>query len=94
MNTAYPELTGNDESVKSAGLFLAGPTVRHRVKDDTFIFCFVYKYRARFPVIAKSIAERLGRNHKGLADWRTHSMFMDELAPSAACACSGKKKSM
>merc|ERR1711871_710233 len=89
--TDYPALTGNDEAVRTPGLFLVGPSVRHRVKDNVFIFCFIYKYRARFPVVARAIAERLGRNHKGLQDWRTHSMFMDELAPSAACACTGNK---
>jgi putative flavoprotein involved in K+ transport len=91
-HTNYPTLTGNDEAVKTPGLFLVGPSVRHRVKEDIFIFCFIYKYRARFPVVARAIAERLGRNHKGLQDWRAHSMFMDELAPSAACACSGSKQ--
>jgi hypothetical protein len=49
------------------------------------------RFRARFPVVAQTIAERLGRNHKALADWDNHGMFMAELNPSAACACSGKK---
>lgn len=89
--TPYPTLTGSDESVKTPGLFLVGTSVRHDVKDKSWIFCFVYKYRARFPVVARAIAERLGRNHKGLDDWRVHNMFMDELEPSAACACKGKK---
>lgn len=88
--TDYPTLTANDEAVKTPGLFLVGPAVRHRLKEDTWIFCFIYKYRSRFPVVAKAIAERLGRNHKKLADWRSHNMFMDELNPSAACACKGK----
>merc|ERR1712166_398069 len=90
-DTDYPTLTGIDESVKTPGLFLVGSQVRHKAKKDMWIFCFIYKFRARFPVVAKEIAERLGRNHKSLSDWEAHGMFMSDLNPSAACACSGKK---
>ncbi|MFT4326262.1 MAG: NAD(P)-binding domain-containing protein [Candidatus Woesearchaeota archaeon] len=48
-------LTQEDESTKTKGLFLAGPQVRHQ----DLVFCFVYKYRQRFPIVAKSIAKRL-----------------------------------
>merc|ERR1711988_1463871 len=40
---AYPTLTGNDESVKTPGLFLLGSQVRHQMKKDLWIFCFIYK---------------------------------------------------
>lgn len=40
----YPTLTGNDESVKTPGLFLLGSQVRHQAKEDLWIFCFIYKY--------------------------------------------------
>lgn len=49
-------LTENDESTHASGLFLAGPLVRH----DEHIFCYIYKFRQRFAVIAETIAERLG----------------------------------
>lgn len=49
-------LTGDDESTRARGLFLAGPLVRH----ERHIFCYIYKFRQRFAVIAESIAERLG----------------------------------
>ena len=42
-DTDYPTLTGNDESVKTPGLFLLGSQVRHQAKKDLWIFCFIYK---------------------------------------------------
>ena len=42
-DVAYPTLTGNDESVKTPGLFLVGSQVRHRAKKEEWIFCFIYK---------------------------------------------------
>ncbi|NYT76467.1 NAD(P)-binding domain-containing protein [Alcaligenaceae bacterium] len=49
-------LTENDESTLVPGLFLAGPQVRH----DDRIYCFIYKFRQRFSVIAQNIGQRLG----------------------------------
>ena len=48
-DTDYPTLTGNDESVKTPGLFLLGSQVRHQAKKDLWIFCFIYKCE---PVLA------------------------------------------
>ena len=42
-DTDYPTLTGNDESVKTPGMFLLGSQVRHQAKKDLWIFCFIYK---------------------------------------------------
>lgn len=49
-------LSEDDESTLAPGLFLAGPLVRH----DHHIFCYIYKFRQRFSIIAETIAERLG----------------------------------
>lgn len=47
-----------DESTKTPGLFYSGPLLIHRgVK-----FCFIYKYRSRFAVIASALAKRLGKD--------------------------------
>ena len=46
--TVSPTLTGNDESVKTPGLFLLGSQVRHQAKNDLWIFCFIYKYVTAF----------------------------------------------
>merc|ERR1711959_34653 len=57
-----PALTDWDESLRTPGLFLAGPQLRHQRGDAKFTFCFVYKYRARFAVVACAIADRLGKD--------------------------------
>lgn len=48
-------LSGLDESTRAPGLFLVGPQVRHEQR----IYCFIYKFRQRFALIAARIAERL-----------------------------------
>jgi len=46
-----------DESTLTPGLFYTGPSLVHR----NSLFCFIYKFRARFGVIAAEIATRLGK---------------------------------
>ena len=46
-----------DESTITTGLFYSGPSLVHR----NSLFCFIYKFRARFGVIAREIANRLGK---------------------------------
>lgn len=48
-------LTEADESTRTPGLFLVGPQVRH----DQRIYCFIYKFRQRFEVVARQIALRM-----------------------------------
>ncbi|MCA0914828.1 MULTISPECIES: NAD(P)/FAD-dependent oxidoreductase [Halomonas] len=55
-------LTPADESTRTPGLFLVGPQVRH----DRRIFCFIYKFRQRFALVAEQIAERMGLDVDGL----------------------------
>ena len=45
-----------DESTITSGLFYTGPQLVHR----NSLFCFIYKFRARFGVIAAEIARRSG----------------------------------
>ena len=47
-----------DESTLVPGLFYSGPALVHR----NALFCFIYKFRARFGVIALEIATRLGKS--------------------------------
>ena len=47
----------SDESTTTPGLFYSGPSLVHR----NSLFCFIYKFRARFGVIAHEIASRLGK---------------------------------
>ncbi len=70
-------LTDNDESTRTPGLFLVGPQVWH----DQVIFCFIYKFRQRFGVVAHTIAERLGIDTSEVADvYRSKGMFLDDLS--------------
>lgn len=70
------QLTDRDESSKTPGLFLAGPDVTHNgVK-----FCFIYKFRARFPVIAETIGSRLGVEIEPLDVYREQNMYLEDLS--------------
>ena len=46
----YPLLTDFDESKKTANFFLVGPQVKH----GSALFCFIYKYRQRFAIVAEN----------------------------------------
>jgi thioredoxin reductase len=50
----YPLLSDFDESTRTKNLFLVGPQVKH----GTALFCFIYKYRQRFAIVAEAIARR------------------------------------
>ena len=70
-----PLLNEHDESTTTPGLFLVGPAVRH----GELSFCFVYKFRQRFGVVAEAIAKELGRDTKrAVNECRTNNMFLDD----------------
>lgn len=72
-----PKLNKFDESTITPGMFLAGPQVRH----DKVIFCFIYKFRQRFAIVANQIAKRLGRETKtAVKQYRKAGMFLDDLS--------------
>ena len=58
------------------GMYLCGPTVRH----DNQVFCFIYKYRQRFAVVAKAIATSLGLPAEDLESYRQWGMYLDDLS--------------
>jgi putative flavoprotein involved in K+ transport len=78
-------LTGDDESTRTPGLFLVGPAVRH----GNAIFCFIYKFRQRFALVARAIAERLGLETADfVARARARTMYLDDLSCcELECAC-------
>jgi len=79
-----PVLTDNDESTVTPGLFLCGPSVRH----GSHVFCFIYKYRQRFAVVAKAIATSLGLPAEGLERYRKWGMYLDDLSECGeGCVC-------
>jgi thioredoxin reductase len=71
-----PLLSENDESTITSGMYLCGPTVRH----DNLVFCFIYKYRQRFAVVAKAIATSLGLPAEDLESYRQWGMYLDDLS--------------
>ena len=85
-----PLLNKFDESTKTPGLFLCGPAVRH----GELSFCFIYKFRQRFGVVADAIARGLGHDtEEAVEDCRKQNMFLDDFSCcQAACGESCKKK--
>lgn len=80
----YPLLSEHDESTIVPGMFLCGPAVRH----DNHVFCFIYKYRQRFAVVAKAIATSLGLPADELEVYRTWGMYLDDLSCCGEeCVC-------
>ena len=79
-----PLLTAEDESTKTPGVFLVGPTV----VQGELSFCFVYKFRQRFGIVADAICRGLGRDTTAAREEaRKMNMFL-ELDEAMAC-CTG-----
>lgn len=77
-------LNRHDESTRTKGLFVLGPGLR----QEGLIFCFIYKFRQRFAVVAQAIAKRLGIDTKPLKAYRRLGMFLDDLSCCAReCSC-------
>ena len=80
----YALLSEEDESIKTPGLYLVGPQVRH----ENIIFCFIYKYRQRFGVVANSIGKRLGVDTDLLQQYKNEGLYLDDLSCcSDECDC-------
>ena len=74
-----------DESTLVPGLFISGPVLEHRGVN----FCFIYKFRQRFAVVADAIAQRLGKDTtEAVAARRAAGMYLDDLSCcEESCAC-------
>ena len=79
----FPLLNECDESTITPGLFLVGPAVRH----ENLSFCFVYKFRQRFGIVAEAIAKGLGYTTDiSVGEAREMNMFLDDFSCcQAAC---------
>lgn len=71
-----PVLSSQDESAVFPGLFLVGPEVSH----NGYLFCFIYKFRQRFAVVARAIAARMGVDTSVLEIYYENNMFLDDLS--------------
>ncbi|MEM7384325.1 MAG: NAD(P)/FAD-dependent oxidoreductase [Verrucomicrobiota bacterium] len=73
-----------DESPSVPNLFYSGPLLQHRQS----LFCFIYKFRARFGIVARTIAERLGVEWEdALRSWRERGFMIDDLSCCEDCTC-------
>ncbi|MCK9859660.1 NAD(P)/FAD-dependent oxidoreductase [Paenibacillus sp. ATY16] len=69
-------LTEKDESTLTPGLFVSGPSVSH----GQLLFCFIYKFRQRFGVIAEAIAARMDVDTTVLQQYRDQGMMLSDLS--------------
>lgn len=77
-------LDDGDASTLVPGLHLAGPEVAH----EGLVFCFLYKFRQRFAVVARAIGEQLGLDTEPLEAYRAAGMYLDDLSCcDATCDC-------
>ncbi|MEM9079344.1 MAG: NAD(P)/FAD-dependent oxidoreductase [Verrucomicrobiota bacterium] len=74
-----------DESTITSGLFYSGPSLVHR----NALFCFIYKFRARFGVVAAEIARRLGKSdiEENLASYAKAGFMNTDLDCCTSCEC-------
>ncbi len=85
----YPLLDDDtDEFHGHSNIYLSGPTVRH----DNHIFCFIYKFRQRFGVIAEDILNKEMYNLNGIAklvkDWKQNGMYLSDVSCcNEECVC-------
>jgi thioredoxin reductase len=74
-----------DESTITPGLFYSGPSLVHRQS----LFCFIYKFRARFGIIAREIGTRLGVAdlEENLEPYAKAGFMNEDLACCTTCKC-------
>ena len=74
-----------DESTITPGLFYSGPALVHR----NALFCFIYKFRSRFGVIAAEIADRLEMSDiaEKLMPYAEAGFMNTDLACCTNCEC-------
>ena len=84
----FPLLSKQDESIETKNLFLVGPQVKH----ENALFCFIYKYRQRFAIVAESIARRNRINRRiineVLKEYKDLNFYLDDLSCcDGECVC-------
>ena len=52
------------------------------------VFCFIYKYRQRWAVVAEEILKRLGKEHKAIEYYASKGFMLKDLSCCGdACSC-------
>jgi hypothetical protein len=49
------------------------------VRQGKHIFCYIYKFRQRFAVVAHQIAQRLDVDTQPLEELRRNNLYLDDL---------------
>ena len=83
---AHVILTSSDESTRFTNVFLIGPNVEH---DDAKL-CYIYKFRARFAVLAEKVMEREGLkvDEAALGAYKLNQMYLDDVSCcEVSCTC-------
>ena len=61
------------------------------MRHEGIVFCFIYKFRQRFGIVANAIAGRLGvdktKMEKTQKHYRKSNMFLDDLECCKATQC-------
>ncbi|TVP81275.1 MAG: monooxygenase [Puniceicoccaceae bacterium] len=80
----HPVFTEEDASTLHPGLFYSGPSLVQRGSK----FCFIYKFRARFGVVARAVADHLGQSvHPDLDAYAARGFMIDDLDCCVDCQC-------
>ncbi|MDI1312473.1 NAD(P)/FAD-dependent oxidoreductase [Prosthecobacter sp.] len=75
-----------DESTLTPGLFYSGPSLVH----GNAAFGFIYQFRSRFGIIARTIAERMGLEwQEPLRLWRERGFMVENLSCTTDCKRGG-----
>lgn len=74
----------SDESLQTAGLFIAGPELRH----ENHIFCYIYKFRQRYAVVAEEIGTQLNLDLTILSEYKRENFYLKDLSMCGEnCQC-------
>ena len=87
---SIPKFSTEDESTLHSGLYYSGPSLVHRDSK----FCFIYKYRGRFGVIARSIASRIGNPYDEKTIEVHRGFLIDDLECCTKCDCAVESKAV
>lgn len=80
---SLPVFTDVDSSTLHPGLFYSGPSLVQRLSK----FCFIYKFRARFGVVAAAIAERLDLDSAPIKEEVERGFHITDLECCTNCEC-------
>ncbi|MCH8519393.1 MAG: NAD(P)-binding domain-containing protein [Nanoarchaeota archaeon] len=74
-----------DQTINTPNLYISGPQVR----QGNILFCFIYKFRQRFPVIVENICKKEGINCKEVIDYykEQHMYLYDLSCCEEECNC-------